>query len=233
MASELILQLYSQNHWTADGSQTVWNFTFENGYLSQSYVKAYYVDLSDNRTDVVVTGGMFTGEYQLTVTPAVPINYRFVIYRDTPKNAPIVDFMDGARVSELSLDQVARQAVHIAAEVMDGAGASLVTSEMGYKSLKQVAYTGASTILSADNGKAHYKIDGTTVTVPNTLPNEFLTTIINNSAVTMTIAFSAGVAYIQGTQDAPVSSFPLAPRNTLTITKIASGVWYVAGKQAA
>lgn len=230
MASELILQLYSQNHWTADGAQTVWNFTFENGYLSQSYVKAYYVDLSDNRTDIVVTGGMFTGQYQLTVTPAVPAGYRFVIYRDTPKDAPIVDFQDGARVSELNLDQVARQAVHIAAEVMDGAGASLVTSEMGFKALKHVPYTGASTILAADNGKAHYKTDATAVTVPNTLPNEFLTTIINHNAANMNIAFTAAVAYVQGTVLAPSASFTLAPYNTLTITKIASGVWYVSGK---
>jgi len=224
-----ILQLFSQSHWIADGVETEWNFAFEDGYLSTDYVKAYTVDTESNRVDLVITEDMFTGEFQLTITPAIPNLYTLVIYRDTPKNAPIVNFTDGANVSEPNLDQIARQAVHIAAEVMDGAGASLSTADLGLKDLVHVSYTGSSTLLVADRGKAHYKEDGTGVTVPNTLAVGFLSTIINNSDDEMPIAFTAGVGYLQGSTDPSSALWLLAPRNTLTLTKMSSGVWFIAG----
>lgn len=234
MTSPLILQLYSQNHWTADGSQTIWNFTFADGYLSREFVKAYTLDTLANKTDIIITDDMFIGDFQLSITPAVPSGYRLVILRDTPKDAPLVDFGDGARVSEVSLDTVARQAVHIAAEVLDGAGLSLLTDEIGFKAMKQVPYTGSSVVLLADNGKSHFKTDGTGVTVPNTLPSTFLSTIINHSASVMNITFDSGVAIDQSTDDvAGAATYTLAAKKTATIMKVASGVWYISGNVTA
>lgn len=224
-----ILQLFSQTHWIANGSETEWTFAFEDGYLSQDYVKAYTLDLESNRTDLVVTTPMFTGEFQLTITPAITNGYTLVIYRDTPKDAPIVNFTDGANVSEPNLDQIARQAVHIAAEVMDGAGASLATDTLGFKDLYANTYTGASTVVLADRGKAHYKTDATGVTVPNTLADGFQCTLINNSASQMPVAFTSGVGYPQGTTDPASALWLLEPRNELAIHKVASGMWFIAG----
>jgi hypothetical protein len=228
--STLLLQLYSQNHWLADGSQTIWNFTFADGYLSKSFVKAYQFDPVGNKTQISVDDSMFIGEFQLQVTPAIPAGYTFVVLRDTPKDAPLVNFADGARVSEVSLDTVARQAVHIAAEVLDGSGSTLLTDELGFKNMKQEVYTGSSVVVLADRGKAHYKSDGTGVTVPNTLATTFLSTIINDSDDPMNVTFDSAIAILQGSGDyVGKTSWVIAPRNTLSIMKVAGGRWYISG----
>jgi hypothetical protein len=62
---------------------------------------------------------MLIGEFQLQVTPALPPSAGLlVIYRDTPKDLPLVDFVEGP-LSEVALDTNARQAVFIAAEAQD------------------------------------------------------------------------------------------------------------------
>jgi hypothetical protein len=42
-----------------------------------------------------------------------------VIYRDTPKSAPLVDFVNGSRITEANLDKVAQQGTFIGAEQAD------------------------------------------------------------------------------------------------------------------
>lgn len=231
----LTLQLYSQNHWAGmDGVQTIWNFTFAGGYIFKSHVRAYYLDALGARVNVTVTDDMFIGPYQLQVVPAIPASAtRFVIYRDTPKDVPLVDFEGGAVMSEANLDRAAKQAIFVAAESLDAvaadSGVSLNTDQFGFKDLKQNLYTGASTVLTADNGKAHFKTDATGVTVPNTLPNEFLCTIINHNVAPMTITFSSAVGILQGGNSTGKSSWTLAARQVLSINKVASGYFYIAG----
>lgn len=136
--STLILQNLSQQHWTADGSQTVWNFTFSGGYISRDHVKAYYIPDTEGalRVPVVITEDMFLGDFQLNVTPAIPAGYEFVIYRDTPKTDALVDFSDGGRIDEASLDIMAKQGVFCAAEAADFFG---VTTEADLIDLAQSA----------------------------------------------------------------------------------------------
>lgn len=228
--STTLLQLYSQNHFAADGTQTVWDFTFANGYIRKAFVKAYYRDTIGNRTELTVLEEDFIGEFQITISPAVPADYVLVIYRDTPKDAPLVDFGDGARVSEVSLDTVARQAVHIAAEVLDGAALGLFVDDLGFKAMKQEAYTGSSVVGMSDNGKSHYKTDHTPVTVPNTLPSTFLSTIINDSTSSMNVTFDDAVGILQGSDDhTGTDAWTIAPRNSLSIMKVASGRWFISG----
>jgi len=176
---------------------------------------------------------MFTGPFQLQVTPAIPAGHTFVILRDTPKNAPLVNFQDGARQTELSLDTIARQATHIAAEVMDGSGQTVLLDEFGFKAMRRVTYSGSSSVTLADNGRAHYKTDGTGVTVPNTLPNELLTTIVNNSSGTMNVVFDDAVAVLQGSNDTfGKASWVLAAKNSLSLFKVEDGLWFISGKAA-
>lgn len=228
--SSIILQLYTQNHWLADGTDTIWNFNFADGYISRDYVKAFYADELGNRTYISLVDSDFIGDYQLSIVPAVPAGYTLVIYRDTPKDGPLVDFEAGAKVKESNLDLMARQAIHVAAEVMDGSYGGL-TDEYGFKSLKQVAYTGVSVVNTADNGRSHFKTDGTAVTVPNTLSDTFLSTITNHSSGYMNIAFDSAVAYMQGADTVdPKTSWTLDPYSFLQINKIATGVWYISGK---
>lgn len=226
--SDPYLQLYSQNWFAGDGATTIWNFTFENGYIDKAFVKAYTLD-GQTRADLTITGGMWTGPYQLTITPAVPAGLTLVIYRDTPKTAPLVNYSTGARFTEGNLDESNNQTIDLIQEILDHTGA-LDLDQLGYKAMKHLPYTGASVVQLADNGRSHYKTDGTSVTVPNTLPVEFLSTIINNNASPMSIGFDAGLAILQGAGDtAGVSTLTLDGKNTLSITKIEDGVWFVSG----
>lgn len=126
--SALTLQLNSQNHWLADGIDTVWNFQFSGGYIDPSHVKAYKKSPAGVRTELtVVPSTDLIGPYQLRIFPAVDAGYTLVIYRATPKDLPIVDFTDGGGVTEESLDIVAKQAVFVAAESADFLG--VTTSE--------------------------------------------------------------------------------------------------------
>jgi hypothetical protein len=114
------LELLSRTIYDADGTQTVWDFNFASGYLLPEHVKAYY-ELASIRTNVTVTPSMLIGPNQLRITPAVPAGAVLTIYRDTPKNAPLVDFVDRGTVSEVALDTIAKQAVFVAAESADSA----------------------------------------------------------------------------------------------------------------
>ena len=110
-------QLLSQTIYVTDGITSDWNFSFSNGYLDPSHVKAYYLDSAGVRTNI--TAFSLSGTYQLHTASVLPVGLTLVIYRDTPKTAPIVDFTDGSGLTELALDTNARQAVMLAAEASD------------------------------------------------------------------------------------------------------------------
>lgn len=227
--SDPYLQLYSQNWWVADGSQTIWNFTFENGYIDKAYVRAHTIDASGAKTEITLGDGNWTGPYQLTITPAVVAGLTLVIYRDTPKEHPLVNYTTGARLTAGNLDEANDQAIDLIQELLDATG-NLDLSDLGFKALKHVPYTGASVVQPGDNGKAHYKTDGSTVTVPNTLPVEFLATIINDSMSVMNVGFDTAVGIMQGsTSTDGATSWALQPRNVLSITKVADGRFFISG----
>jgi len=112
-------QLLSRTIYETDGTTTDWDFSFSGGYLAPAHVKAYTETLAGARTEVVVTEPMLTGEFTLRITPALADNLQLTIYRDTPKDLPLVDFMDESGFSEIALDTNAKQAVFIAAEAID------------------------------------------------------------------------------------------------------------------
>ena len=113
------LQLLSRTQYDTDGSTTVWNFNFSGGYILQDHVKAYYDSPLGVRTVVTVTPAMLIGTWQLQITPAIPANNVLTIYRATPKDNPMVDFIDRGSISEVALDTLARQAIFVAAEASD------------------------------------------------------------------------------------------------------------------
>jgi hypothetical protein len=113
------LQLLSRTLYDTDGTTTVWDFNFSGGYLLPSHVKAYYENALGFRTQVVVTEAMLIGQYQLRITPALAAGSLLVIYRSTPKDGPMVDFVERGNINELALDTMSRQAVFVAAEAAD------------------------------------------------------------------------------------------------------------------
>lgn len=114
-----IEQLLSRTVYDTDGTNTIWDFSFADGYLDPSHVKAYTTDSIGLRTDIVVTPLMLIGEFQLQITPALADDLVLTIYRDTPKNAPLVNFADESGFSEIALDTNARQSIMVAAEAID------------------------------------------------------------------------------------------------------------------
>ncbi len=151
--SDLTIKLDSQNHWLADGVQTVWNFEFSGGYINRSHVRAYYEDNTDPenpvRTDLVINPDTdFVGDYQLLVTPAAPALSTMVIYRATPRDLPLVDFQDGGGVTELNLDTTARQAVFLAQESADYLGVT-TTADLQELALESLANAGAAAASAA------------------------------------------------------------------------------------
>ena len=238
MAATTIRQLYSRQVWLSDGTDSIWNFSFTGGYIDKTHVKARITSPDGLSIEAVPInyGTDFIGPFQLNVVPNVPAGSTFTIYRDTPKDLPLVNFEDGGRISEVSLDTNAKQAVFIASETIDALldelyGITLIDNEFGYKSLRQQTYTGASNVLLTDNGRAHYKTDGTSVAVPSTLKREFLGSIVNDSASSMTVTFPAGGAILQGSADNALhTTWTLYPYNILSITHVRPGVWYISGK---
>lgn len=113
---------YSIRTFDGDGSQTVWEFNFDGGFISRSHVKIFVT-----ASDGTITLPVFTwiGDSTINVTPAVATGSTLTIYRDTPKDTPMVNYTDGAILSELNLDRSAEQSVFAAAEMVDRFGLSL------------------------------------------------------------------------------------------------------------
>jgi len=112
--------LLSQTTFNTDGVTTVWNFSFSGGYLDQTHVKAQRRNTTTGAvTPITLTPAMFTGPYQLTLSPALAVGQELTIYRATPKEGPLVDFTDRAKLTEVSLDYSAKQAIFGVAEADD------------------------------------------------------------------------------------------------------------------
>lgn len=113
-------QLISRTLYDTDGVTTVWDFSFSGGYLDKEHVKAYTTNAAGLRIEVAVNPLTdVIGVFQLRILPALASGSTLVIYRDTPKDLPLVDFTDEAGFSEIALDTNAKQAVFIAAEAID------------------------------------------------------------------------------------------------------------------
>lgn len=119
---------YSMNRFQCDGSANVFSINFAGvtpGYLDRGYVKYYTIKQSDGtRSDiqvVPVSAWQTNSTIKLEQSPGVPFpsGYWMVIFRDTPKDKPLVDFSDGSVINEENLDLLARQSIYVAAEMVD------------------------------------------------------------------------------------------------------------------
>lgn len=105
---------------TGAAAPTVVDFNFAGGYISPAHVKAeIFNPVTYLRTPVTVTDDNFVTDYRLSLPVVVPTGSILRVYRDTPKDQPLVDFTNGARIAENNLDLVAQQAVFVAAESAD------------------------------------------------------------------------------------------------------------------
>lgn len=108
-----------------DGSKTVWAFNFAGatgtpGYIAREHIKAYRTNRS---TGVVVqlplTSDAWITDTTVRINPPVPASDDLTIYRDTPKDMPLVDYTTTSIINERNLDKANRQAIYVAAEMVD------------------------------------------------------------------------------------------------------------------
>lgn len=115
----------SMQQFDGTGAQTSFDFNFAGGYIYATNVKAYLYDLASGLTSEV-TPVVLTGPNTIFVSPApAAVNVDrtagqvLVVYRDTQKTVPLVDYTTGAVMNEENLDMSNRQAVFVAAEMVD------------------------------------------------------------------------------------------------------------------
>jgi len=97
----------------------------------------------------------------------------------------------------------------------------------GFKEMVHLDYSGASTVSTADRGRAHCKLDAGPVSVPSTLSAGFTCNIINLSTAAVAVTF-AETAFMQGTT-VNKTSWSLPVNQILHIHKAASGKWLISG----
>lgn len=134
----------SINEFPGDGVTTQHEFSFAGGYIDKSHVKASIYDALGAQTSIAITELMWIGPYILDLGVAAPVGGHTRIYRDTPREEPLADFADRARLREANLDLLARQAIFVGAEAFDAGAYAEVNDLLG-----QAAASAAAALSSA------------------------------------------------------------------------------------
>lgn len=144
----------SINEFPGDGVTTQFEFNFAGGYISRDHVKAYTADASGVITTVTVTAGMWVNDYTLDLGVSAPVGGKVRIYRETPRSEPLVNFEDGARITEANLDLLARQTVLAVAEAFDAGAYAAVNDLLGAAGAALAAAQQAETNAAASEAAA-------------------------------------------------------------------------------
>lgn len=153
---------FSVNRFPGNGSTVSWDLNFSGGFIRREHVKAYTESLDGSIVERTI---IWDSDTSVRVEPAVPAGQTLVIYRDTPKGDPLVDFSDGSIINEANLDLLAKQSVFVAAEMVDRF--SDVASQSGVASAQAVealaiateALTASSAALTASGAASEIASD--------------------------------------------------------------------------
>lgn len=104
----------------------LWPFTFSDGYLDKRYVKVRYKGYDEVWYNVVIDPETdFYDDNTLRISPVIPPCIMVDIYRDTPKDYPIVVYGNGGGVLKAeSRSAAVRQSLHVIAELKELANRS-------------------------------------------------------------------------------------------------------------
>ena len=126
--------LLSINEYVCTGTQTEFEISFAGGYLSRDHVVVLIgssVDANNNLVDPEELSFTWVNDFSISISPAPAADKILRIYRNTPFDAPVVDFTDQSVLSETTLDANARQAVFLAAELRDRFGSAVDPALVG------------------------------------------------------------------------------------------------------
>lgn len=107
----------SMNKFVSDGVKTTYDVNFAGGYLFKADIRAYKVSPLGLRSNLEVVA---VNDNKVTLAPpAVTAGWTVVIFRDTPKAFPLVDFADNSIINEVNLDTNFKQTMFGVAEMLD------------------------------------------------------------------------------------------------------------------
>ncbi|MGJ8863482.1 phage tail fiber protein, partial [Salmonella enterica subsp. enterica serovar Kentucky] len=115
---------YKTMHLYSGTGGDTFDINFAGGYIDRAHVKALV-----STGDVVTL--QFSSASRVRTSRPILVGETVLIYRDTPKVVPLSQFSDGALLTGDNLDRNAKQAVFVAAEMLDRFdtfGSSLETS---------------------------------------------------------------------------------------------------------
>lgn len=108
--------------WCSPTPGTVlWPFTFKDGYIDKAYVRVRYKDSTGKWWPVKITPkDNFESDFVLTIDPPIPPCELVDIYRDTPKDKPIVIYGRGGTIlTDESRNAAVRQSMHVVVELKE------------------------------------------------------------------------------------------------------------------
>ena len=100
-----------------DGVTDTFEVNFTGGYLNVAHVKGEFVDESAGVRTILDLE--MVGRNTFKVSPVPPAGSVVTLYRDTPKEVPLLSFVDGAMITAPNLDRNAKQAIFAVAEMLD------------------------------------------------------------------------------------------------------------------
>lgn len=110
---------YATEHYPGDGVTTDFEFNFAGGYLEREHVTASIREPNYLEIPIPFNQLVFIGPNQLRIPTACPVGKTLVIRRWTPKDLPMLDFVDGAILNEVNLNTITKQAIFSCAEMVD------------------------------------------------------------------------------------------------------------------
>ena len=104
-----------------DPGTILWPFTFKDNYIDRAFVRCRYLAYDGKWYPVKITPRKnFASDYVLLVEPPIPPCRMVDIYRDTPKDNPIVIYGHGGTIlAAESRNAAIRQSMHVVVELKE------------------------------------------------------------------------------------------------------------------
>ena len=148
--------------YTANGSTNQFDITFN--YIAESHIKVYLNNVADSSFTFVNSSRI-----QTSTTPANGVIVK--IDRDTPTDARLIDFQDGATILESDLDTSADQSFNIATENVDAIGDCLKLDNTGVYDAGSVRIINVATPTSGTDATNKTYIDTQTTSAATSATN--------------------------------------------------------------
>lgn len=143
---------YAKAKYACDGATS--NYAFPFAYLQPEHIGITVWDASGD--EVVGTYTFtFASTNTITVSPTPSAGMEILIQRDSSSTGRLVDFADSVTLTERDLDTAYRQALYVAQEALDEAGAVMLSTDDIDGAVADAQAAAASATSSSSNASTH------------------------------------------------------------------------------